>query len=394
MLAAALVLASDAGTAPPRTVDVAFTKRSYEPGERATIAVWGKPGTFTVQLFHVGPEASRPRSNDTMTGVPVGPAVRAKGTRLEVRAPRGRSGLYYAAVTGGGAIGYAPFVLRPGQLGDGRSLVVLPTNTWQAYNFRDVDGNGVGDTWYDDSRYDDGVDLTRPYLDRGVPPHYRAYDVGFLRWATRYGGPIDYLSDDDLERIDGRRLATLYDLVVFPGHEEYVTARVWDAIEEYRDRGGNLVFLSANTFFYRVSRRSSRIYKLGHMRDFGRPDAPLIGSEYVGWFEGRYRNRPFTVTGAKRLPWLFAGTGLRNGDEFGKYGIEVNQRVPSSPAGTVVAARIPGIFGPGKSAEMTYYSTKRGAKVFSAGAMNFGGTAEWPVVSRLLRNLWAELRRP
>ena len=43
---------------------------------------------------------------------------------------------------------------------------------------------------------------------------------------------------------------------------------------------------------------------------------------------------------------------------------------------------------------MTYYETKRGAKVFDAGAINFGGTAEWPVVSRMLDNLWSRLSRP
>ena len=52
-------------------------------------------------------------------------------------------------------------------------LVVLPTNTWEAYNLRDVDGNGVGDTWYANSSIP-SVDLTRPFLDRGVPPHFRA----------------------------------------------------------------------------------------------------------------------------------------------------------------------------------------------------------------------------
>jgi hypothetical protein len=43
-----------------------------------------------------------------------------------------------------------------------------------------------------------------------------------------------------------------------------------------------------------------------------------------------------------------------------------------------VLARIPDAFGPGKSAEMTYYETRRGAKVFAAGVMNFGGSALWP----------------
>ena len=43
---------------------------------------------------------------------------------------------------------------------------------------------------------------------------------------------------------------------------------------------------------------------------------------------------------------------------------------------------------------MTYYRTRRGAKVFAAGAFTLAGAALWPDVSRLLENLWRELARP
>jgi hypothetical protein len=56
-----------------------------------------------------------------------------------------------------------------------------------------------------------------------------------------------------------------------------------------------------------------------------------------------------------------------------------------------VLAELPHIFGRGRSGEMTFYRTRRGAEVFAAGSMNFGGSALWPVPSRLLDNLWAEL---
>ena len=108
----------------------------------------------------------------------------------------------------------------------------------------------------------------------------------------------------------------------------------------------------------------------------------------------RYPNRPYVVTGAGLEPWLFQGTGLHDGDSFGNYGIEISQRTAASPPGTAVLARIRNAFGPGKSAEMTYYTTPRGAKVFSGGAINFGGSADLPVVSRLLTNLWRHLSRP
>ena len=55
-------------------------------------------------------------------------------------------------------------------------------------------------------------------------------------------------------------------------------------------------------------------------------------------------------------------------------------------------ARVPDLFGPGRSAEMTYYETAAGARVFSAGVLNFGGTLMlWPEVGLLLDNVWRRL---
>jgi hypothetical protein len=102
----------------------------------------------------------------------------------------------------------------------------------------------------------------------------------------------------------------------------------------------------------------------------------------------------FVVADTAAAPWLFEGTGLRNGDRFGKYGIEIDQRTSDSPSGTKLLATIPDLMGPGKTAEMTYYETPNGAKVFSAGALNFASTADVPVVSRMLENLWARLSVP
>jgi hypothetical protein len=49
------------------------------------------------------------------------------------------------------------------------------------------------------------------------------------------------------------------------------------------------------------------------------------------------------------------------------------------------------IFGPGKSAEMCYYRTSRGAKVFAAGVMNFTVHADRPIIDKLLTNVFAKL---
>jgi hypothetical protein len=277
-------------------------------------------------------------------------------------------------------------VLRPSRLGAKRVAIVLPTNTWQAYNFED------GDSWYLDASVH-RIELDRPYLDAGVPPHYRGYDRGFIRWVALHDAQADFLSDDDLDSANASQLER-YDLIVFPGHEEYVTRHELDVTQQYRDHGGNLAFLSANDFFYAVSKHGDEMDGRTRWRDIGRPEAALVGAQYVDWNHDRYPNRAFRVTDTASAPWLFRGTGLHDGSTFGVYGIEIDAVAPSSPPGTKVLARIPDEFGPGKSAEMTYYTTPRGAKVFSAGVMNFGGSALWPQVRTMVANLWAYLSVP
>jgi hypothetical protein len=44
---------------------------------------------------------------------------------------------------------------------------------------------------------------------------------------------------------------------------------------------------------------------------------------------------------------------------------------------------------------MTYYETPAGARVFSAGALNFGGTVMlWDSVGKILDNVWARMLAP
>ena len=92
--------------------------------------------------------------------------------------------------------------------------------------------------------------------------------------------------------------------------------------------------------------------------------------------------------------WLFTGTGLRKGSTFGRFGIEVDATSAYSPRGTQVLSRITDIFGSGRSAEMTYYETRRGAKVFSAGVLDFGTGAWHAPVAPLMVNLWRHLSAP
>jgi hypothetical protein len=203
------------------------------------------------------------------------------------------------------------------------------------------------------------------------------------------GKQADFLSDDDLNAFSsGAELARRYELIVFAGHEEYATAHMIDLITRYRNLGGNVAFLSSNSFFYRVVRDGNSITCIGRFRDEGRPEAALIGVQYLDWNHNLFRCKPYLVVGAQHAPWFFAGTGLRNGKRFGyAYGVEIDARAPASTRNIEVLAQLPNIFGPGRTAEMTYYVAPSGAKVFAAGAFNFDSSQN-AVTDRLLLNLW------
>ena len=226
-----------------RGLGVVFVNGSYRPGEVAHLELWTHARSVRIQLFRAGPERRRSRSKDKMAGVPRGDPLVVRHPGRSIAVPLGRwvPGLNFArVVSSGGSVGYAPFVLRPARLGAYRVAVILPTNTWQAYNLLDVDGDGVGDTWYADPSIH-VVDLRRPYVDHGVPRWYRSYNSGFVHWLAHSGYGAEILSDDDLDAIrSGTRLAHRYDLVVFAGHEDYVTPHVYNIVRRYRDRGETL----------------------------------------------------------------------------------------------------------------------------------------------------------
>jgi hypothetical protein len=316
---------------------------------------------------------------------------RGRLTTVPVTVAATESGLYAARLEGpSGHLGFAPLIVRPATATQ-RVAVVLPTTTWQAYNYYDRNGDGFGDTWYSLWAHK-RIDLTRPHLRRGVPERYRSYEVQFLHWLTSRGHAVDTYADEDIDRFPSpEALRASHDLLIFPGHTEYVTQRLYDLVQGFRDLGGRLMFLSANNFFRQVKRDGGHAKLIGEWRDAGRPEAALLGAQYLANDSGE-RQQPFVVADTNATSWAFAGTGLRPGNQFGRYGIEIDATTPLSPPGTEVLARIPDLFGPGRSAEMTYYETAAGSRVFSAGVLNFGGTVMlWPETGRLLDNVWRRL---
>jgi hypothetical protein len=393
-------LMGNAGHAPDSTkpkLTAYFDQESYRPGDQARLIVTDNAPQVSVQIFRTGGESIATVPNDVMLGTPVTkivPVGAVHGHRnLSIHIADWQSGVYFAQLTASGSrVGYAPFVLAPRHLGEHRVAVVMPTQTWQAYNFRDDNGDGQPDTWYAGWKKLQAR-LIRPFLDRGVPPHWKQYDAPYIRWLAKTHRKVDYLSDADLRTVrNGKMLADAYSLIVFSGHHEYVTTHEYDVVSRYRDLGGNLAFLAANNFFWKITIKNNVMTRVAQWRDLGRPEAALIGVQYRGNDRGGHRGPWLLRTGAAATPWLF--TNMNTGEGVGSGGIEIDATTSASPKNIHVVAEIPNLYGPGFTAQMTYYETPAGAKVFAAGAFSLAGSVWEPEMQSLMTNLWDRLSKP
>jgi hypothetical protein len=146
------------GTVPARQpvvriqgIDAGFYQPSYAPGQDATVKVSTDAKTLSFQVFAYG-GGRFPSVHDLRTdGQAMTPAARVDWTAHRdapasitvVRPGDWPSGLYFLRIKStDGRVGYAPFIVRPRTLGAHRVAVVLATQTWQAYNFADANGDG------------------------------------------------------------------------------------------------------------------------------------------------------------------------------------------------------------------------------------------------------------
>ncbi len=175
-------------------IDAGLTRRSYRSNAVARLRVATDSKSYTLQLFQAGPETEpwgAGYGRDSFTASPYPKRGRSTGASTEAGKDRPRS----ARRSGVGALFRPPdrsrraprlravhcLTRRPDR---NRVAVVLATNTWQAYNHQDVDGDGTGDTWYG-GRPDPGRGPpTAPREPRG-PDHVRQYYLALSAGFTR-----------------------------------------------------------------------------------------------------------------------------------------------------------------------------------------------------------------
>ena len=332
--------------------------------------------------------------------------------------------------TDAGADNEVHFAVRPAP-GSRRAPVLLsiPFATWQAYNRSGVPGQGL--YWTEDPRRAARVSFDRP---GGGPPPER-WEEGMARWLRRTGADVDYCSNLDLH-LDPTALSG-YRLLVVSGHDEYWTWEMRDAVEGFTARGGNTAFFAANTAWWQmrledggrtmVCHRDAATDPLAATRPerttvewssapVNRPETTMTGLSFRygagcwGPEMPRMREAGYTVRFADH--WVFAGTGLRDGDEFARGGLGYEtdaaevEEVDGVPRATgrggtpdsfcVLATadlRHWAAYGQGGAATLGVFSSGAGT-VFNAGTVNWGAVLDDPVVERITRNVIDRLSAP
>lgn len=361
---------------------------SYRPGERMTLHVSTTAPTYDVVVERWGATREEVwRSPTPVAGRyhPPPSDADANGCRwpvsLEVAVDAAwRSGFYLVTLTAHGAppgrdVAHAGFVVRP-PAPTGSPLLVLATNTWNAYNnwggcslytggsqvsFRrpfargllcrpevERDDRKARPVRWDEEPDADGFVYQAYRNERGYPAAigssgWFTFERRFVEWAEAAGYSFDYAVSADLDAepaaLDG------YDLMVSVGHDEYWSAPQRDVLEAHLRRGGRLASFSGNTMFWQVRIEDGGDTMIGHkysahrtdpvMTDgdpttmtgmwadpvVGRPETAILGAGSAWGLYHRFGQATARGVGGfvvyRDDHWLFDGTGLRYGDVLG-----------------------------------------------------------------------------
>ncbi|HXV23688.1 MAG TPA: N,N-dimethylformamidase beta subunit family domain-containing protein [Alphaproteobacteria bacterium] len=275
-------------------------------------------------------------------------------------------------------------------------------------------------------------------------------DTHITGWLEHEGVPYDVVTDEDLHR-EGLSLLRRYRVVLTGTHPEYTSLEMLNALQGFLDRGGRLMYLGGNGFYWCISfsnlhpgviecRRSEvgiRPWDPGHgqyhhaftgehgglWRRNGRPSGALTG--LIMSSQGFDVSEPYVLgaaAGDPRVAFLFEGIDNRLGRRFGAFGLsgggaaglEVDRADHSlgTPAHALVVASserhtdiylwtpeelldpTPDICGTQSElirADMVFFETAGGGAVFSTGSIAWAGAMAWNgyenEVSRLTANV-------
>ena len=299
------------------------------------------------------------------------------------------------------------------------------------YNFHD-DGSGIAYS----SRLRPIITMRSgflAYVDQwGSGARHLPADTHLVAWLDAMGHDVDVVTDEDLHA-EGLALIAPYKVVMTPSHPEYQSRETLDALSAYVARGGRLMYLGGNGFYWKVAlhrdvpgaveiRRGEggirawaaepgEYYNAfdgtygGLWRRNGRPPQQLVGVGFTSQapFEGNwYRRAPGAAD--PRAAWILEGV---KGDVIGNFGLSgggaagfeldrADHRLGTPPNAIVVASSEGHDLSRFKlvhedwltdvatwtgeplekliRADMTYFETPNGGAVFSVGSITFCGS--------------------
>jgi N,N-dimethylformamidase len=380
-----------------------------------------------------------------------------------------RSGLYALHLATEDDEDYLPFVIRPAATGRrAKTLFLMPTASYMAYGNEHLavdaalaerahdmlsvfypndvflmEHREYGGSLYDQHSDGSGICYSsrlRPLLN--MRPKYQSWlggsgsalwqlnaDTHLLDWMEAEGIAYDCITDEDLHR-EGTAALMPYACVVTGTHPEYYSTQMWDALEGYKDRGGNLMALGGNAFHARIAyhRELRGVMEVrrcevangwiaaageayhsftgeygGLWRRIGRCPQSLAGTGFAGQgfdVSSYYRRRPESY--AARAAFIFAGIEEEIIGDFGLIGggaagIELDRAdqglgtpqhaliLASSEKHTSIymlsscemGINIPGLDAtqcPQVHADLVFFETRAGGGVFSTGSIAWAGS--------------------
>lgn len=348
------------------------------------------------------------------------------------------SGLYYIHAEGeSGAFFSFPWIVAPAEP-TAAIAVLASSNTWNAYNNFGGRSNYINaDRLPDTPIVNARLELSRYYYG-GIYPEWRHPDEAYLPLSFERPEPLNHVPQftDVYDNIEGRQPCHVaptewrllgwleregfeydfyseyqlhsgaldldaYTIVVSAVHPEYWSAQMYYRIKEWvTERGGKFMYLGGNGLNAEVEfidEQTMRVNNqvVGHpsgdgVRDPQDPnrvfdsrfhrtvesEANLLGVVYTE--PGVMTAAPYAVVDPDH--WVFAGTGLAQGDLFGiesqheripggASGHETDKRSASSPANVHLLAK--GLNPDDGGAEMVIYDTESGGTVFSVGSITY-----------------------
>jgi N,N-dimethylformamidase beta subunit-like protein len=385
-----------------------FSRTSARAGETITLHVSTNPASkFTVDLYRMGYYGGAGARLVAALGsfegkIQADPRVEKGRLRVceweastKIPIPSDwPSGVYLAKLTSEqhGVQSYAVFVLRDNRRAD--FMFQCSDTTWQAYNRWPSQYSLYDDgasTWY----WGTGIDISfdRPYgkycqiLDQPLSTgsgEWLLWEFPLAFWMEQQGYDVTYVSNIDTHADPGGLQRAKAFLSV--GHDEYYSLAMFENLKRAIADGLNVAFLSGNTCCGLIelvpgkdgtpNRILRRLDRFGPPDDVGNKTFPdmkklprqapnentLIGARSTGPVVG---GAPWSC--AKPDHWLFAGTGMKEGDGIpGLVGWEWHGE-PADLPGLEVVAKGETNSGAGKGAyTATVYPGAKGNIVFNA----------------------------